>query len=192
MWVWLEGNMIWAGGHKKYFSFGQTKSRSSSGRQNCCSHSPTTTSAKNWYLETGGRVGRSLVVLKKLSESWHLRTIKNLENLLCTFYIKGAGQALFLCNFCVFFSGQLCQLCHLEICFLSTLCQMPQMITNIPRCLPKILTVPKFWYHLAHSFSSKNGPFDFERAFWEAKGALSLAKSPLKVKRDIFTWKWMR
>ena len=36
---------------------------------------------------------------------------------------------------------------------------------NIPRCLPKILTVPKFWYHLAHSFSHKNVPFDFERAF---------------------------
>ena len=41
---------------------------------------------------------------------------------------------------------------------------MPQTITNIPRCLPQILTVPKFWYHLAHSFSCKNVPFHFERA----------------------------
>ena len=32
---------------------------------------------------------------------------------------------------------------------------MPQTITNIPRCLPQILTIPKFWYHLAHSFSQK-------------------------------------
>ena len=55
---------------------------------------------------------------------------------------------------------------------------MPQTITNIPRCLPQILTVPKFWYHLAHSFSRKNVPFDFERAFWEAEGALSKPKGP--------------
>ena len=40
---------------------------------------------------------------------------------------------------------------------------MPQTITNIPRCLPKILTVPQFWYHLAHSFSRKKVPFDFEK-----------------------------
>ena len=53
------------------------------------------------------------------------------------------------------FSGQLC---HLEICFLSTLWQMPQTIRNIPRCLQQILTVPKFWYYLAHSFSRKNVP----------------------------------
>ena len=37
--------------------------------------------------------------------------------------------------------------------------QMPQTITNIPRCLPQILTVSKFWYHLAHLFSRKNVPF---------------------------------
>ena len=55
---------------------------------------------------------------------------------------------------------------------------MPQTITNIPRCLPQILTVPKFWYHLAHSFSRKNVPFDFERAFWEAEGALPKPKGP--------------
>ena len=61
--------------------------------------------------------------------------------------------------------GFLGQLCHLENCILSTPRQMPQTITNIPRCLPQILTVPKFWYHLAHSFSRKNVPFDFERAF---------------------------
>ena len=29
----------------------------------------------------------------------------------------------------------------------------------------QILTVPEFWYDLAHSFSLKNVPFDFERAF---------------------------
>ena len=54
--------------------------------------------------------------------------------------------------------GFLGQFFHLDICFLSTLQQMPQTITNIPRCLPQILTLPKFWYHLAHSFSPKNGP----------------------------------
>ena len=46
---------------------------------------------------------------------------------------------------------------------------MQQTITNIPRCLPEILTVQKFWYHLTHLFSRKNVPFDFERAFWEAE-----------------------
>ena len=29
----------------------------------------------------------------------------------------------------------------------------------------QILPFTKFWYHLAHSFSGKNVPFDFERAF---------------------------
>ena len=29
----------------------------------------------------------------------------------------------------------------------------------------QILTVPEFWYHLAHSCSCENVPFDFERAF---------------------------
>ena len=55
---------------------------------------------------------------------------------------------------------------------------MPQTITNIPRCLPQTLTVPKFWYHLAHSFSCKNVPFDFVRAFGEAEGALTKPKGP--------------
>ena len=55
---------------------------------------------------------------------------------------------------------------------------MPPTITNIPRCIPQILTVPKFWCHLAHSFSRKNVPFDFERAFWEAEGALPKPKGP--------------
>ena len=61
---------------------------------------------------------------------------------------------------------------------------MPQTITNIPRCLPQILTVPKFWYHLAHSFSRKNVPFDFERAFWEAEGALSKPKGPFSRENE--------
>ena len=29
----------------------------------------------------------------------------------------------------------------------------------------QILPFPEFWYHLSQSFSRKNGPFDFERAF---------------------------
>ena len=58
--------------------------------------------------------------------------------------------------------GFLGQLCFFEICFLSTPQQMPQTITNIPRCLPQILTVPEFWYHLAHSFSRKNEAQDIE------------------------------
>ena len=78
----------------------------------------------------------------------------------------------------LYLRGFLGQFCHLEICFLSTPRQMPQTITNIPRCLPQILTLPKFWYHLAHSFSHKNVPFDFERAFWEAEGALPKPKGP--------------
>ena len=61
--------------------------------------------------------------------------------------------------------GFLRQYLHLEICVLSTPRQMPQTITNIPRCLPQILTVPEIWCHLAHSFCCKNVPFDFERAF---------------------------
>ena len=56
---------------------------------------------------------------------------------------------------------------------------MPQTIKNIPRCLPQILTVPEFWYHLAHSFTRKNFPFDFERAFREAEGALPKPKGPV-------------
>ena len=83
-------------------------------------------------------------------------------------------QALFLCNIC----EVLGLFWHFEICFLSTPRQMPQTITNITRCPPQILTVPKFWYHLAHSFSRKNVPFDFERAFWEAEGALPKPKGP--------------
>ena len=55
---------------------------------------------------------------------------------------------------------------------------MPQTITNIPRCLPQILTVPKFWCHLAHSFPRKNVPFDFERVLREAEGALLKPKGP--------------
>ena len=81
---------------------------------------------------------------------------------------------IFVQHLCVFLG----QLYYLENCILSTPQQMPQTITNIPRCLPQILTVPKFWYHLAHSFSRKNVPFDFERAFWEAEGALSKPKGP--------------
>ena len=66
--------------------------------------------------------------------------------------------------FCGTFAWFLRQLCHLEIYFLSTPWQMPQTITNIPRCLPQILTLPMFWYHLANSFSRENVPFDFERS----------------------------
>ena len=80
--------------------------------------------------------------------------------------------------FCATFAWFLGQFCHMDICFLSTPRQMPQTITNIPRCIPQILTVLKFWCHLAHSFSRKNGPFDFERAFWGAEGALPKPKGP--------------
>ena len=66
---------------------------------------------------------------------------------------------------------------------------MPQTITNIPRCLPQILTVPEFWCHLAHSFSHKNVPFDFERAFWEAEGALSKPKGPF-LRENECAAKW--
>ena len=62
--------------------------------------------------------------------------------------------------------GFLGQYRHLDICLLSTLRIMPQTITNNPPPSPfpsQILTLPKFWYHLAHSFSRKNVPFDFLR-----------------------------
>ena len=60
---------------------------------------------------------------------------------------------------------------------------MPQTITNIPRCLPQILTVLEFWYHLAHSFSRKKCPF------WLWEGFLRGWGRPPKAKRDIF---WRR
>ena len=90
--------------------------------------------------------------------------------------------------FCATFAWFLGQFSHLEIYFLSTLRQMPQTITNIPRCLPQILTLPKFWYHLAHSFSRKNVPFDFERAFWEAEGALPKPKGPGFQENECDKW----
>ena len=101
---------------------------------------------------------------------------------LLKFWTVAAYARLFFCvhHLC----GFLVQLCFFEICFLSTPWQMPQTITNIPRCLPQILTVPKFWYHLAHSFSRKNVPFDFERAFWEAEGALSKPKGPFSRENE--------
>ena len=61
----------------------------------------------------------------------------------------------------------------------------------------QILTVPELWYHLAHSFWRKNVPFDFERAFWEAEGALSKPKghfsSKMKLKKcHQNTWHWQK
>ena len=76
-------------------------------------------------------------------------------------YSEEIRQALFLCNICVVFRP----------IFLFGNLHFAHALTNatddhkIPRCLPQILTLPKFWYHLAHSFSRKNVPFDFERAF---------------------------
>ena len=80
---------------------------------------------------------------------------------------RGGGESQARLYFCATFAWFLGQMSHLDIYFLSTPRQMPQTITNIPRCLPQILTLPKFWYHLAHSFSRKNVPFDFERSSWE-------------------------
>ena len=88
------------------------------------------------------------------------------------------GNAGFFCETFASFWGLFF---HLDICFLSTLWQIPQTITNIPRCLPQILTLPKFCYHLAHSFSRKNVPFDFERGLFERSWG-----RPPKAKRHIF------
>ena len=91
--------------------------------------------------------------------------VSHLENI-------GLKQALFLLFLGLF--------CHLETCFLSTPRQMPQTITNILSCLPQIFTVPKFWYHLAHSFSCKKCPFLLRQGFLRGRGR------PPKAKRDIF------
>ena len=74
--------------------------------------------------------------------------------------ICSLAQALFLCNVCVVF--------RLVVPFGKLLfihASTNATDTNIPRCLPQILTVPQFGYHLAYSFSCKIVPFDFERAF---------------------------
>ena len=82
------------------------------------------------------------------------------------------NQALFLCNICVVFRPVLA---FRDLLFIhaSTNATDDHKYSPFPS---QILTVPKFWYHLAHSFSRKNVPFDFERAFWEAEGALSKPK----------------
>ena len=50
--------------------------------------------------------------------------------------------------FCATFAWFLDSFAIWKFTFLSTLRQMPQTIKNIPRCLPQIVTLPKFWYHL--------------------------------------------
>ena len=65
---------------------------------------------------------------------------------------------------------------------------MPQTITNIPRCFPQILTLPKFWYHLAHSFSRKNGPFGFGRAPSDSQKVLSKSKGPFLCENEFAKW----
>ena len=98
-------------------------------------------------------------------------------------------QASCLCNTCVF----LCQFSHLEICFLSTLWKMPHMITNIPCFLSQILTVPKFWYHLAHSFSRKNVPFDFERLRAPSQSQKCHFSEKTKLKKwHQNSWHWQK
>ena len=56
---------------------------------------------------------------------------------------------------------------------------MPQTITNIPRCLPQILTVPEFWYHLAHSFSRKMSLLTF-------RGLLKKLRAPSQSQKGHF------
>ena len=60
--------------------------------------------------------------------------------------LKGIGEGVNKTGFIFvqYLRGFVGQFCHMEICFLSTPRQMPQTITNIPRCLPQILTVPEF------------------------------------------------
>ena len=71
------------------------------------------------------------------------------------------GQALFLCKICVVFRPVL-EFRDLLFIHASTNATDDHKYSPFPS---QILTVPKFWYHLAHSFSRKNVPFDFERAF---------------------------
>ena len=71
--------------------------------------------------------------------------------------------------FCATFAWLLSQFCHLEIYTLSTPWQMPQTITNIPRYLSQILTLPKFWYHLAHSFLRENEAQEMTPKLWQCQ-----------------------
>ena len=93
---------------------------------------------------------------------------------------KQGGPPIYIrLYFCATFAWFLGKFCLLENCFFSTPRQMPQTITNIPGCLPQILTVPKFWYHLAHSFSCKNVPLTLRGLFERLRGR------PLKAQRAI-------
>ena len=71
------------------------------------------------------------------------------------------AQALILCNIYVVFRLVLL-LGNLLFIHASTNATDDHKYSPFPS---QILTLPKFWYHLAHSFSRKNVPFDFERAF---------------------------
>ena len=64
--------------------------------------------------------------------------------------------------------------------------QMPRDVTNISEDWADFCQCQEFWCHFLSFVFSEKWPF------WLWEGALSLSKSPLKVKRDIFTWKWMR
>ena len=71
--------------------------------------------------------------------------------------------------------------------FTPTPRQMPRDVTNISWAAEQTFASSRSFGVISWaSFWRKNSPF----GLWE--GALSLSKSPLKVKRDIFTRKWMR
>ena len=98
-----------------------------------------------------------------------------------------AGNSEVSCSagfiFVQYLHGFLGQFCHLDICILSTHRQMPQTITNITHCLPKILTVPKFWYHLAHSFSRE------KFALLTLRGLFESLRAPSQSQKGHFSEK---
>ena len=69
-------------------------------------------------------------------------------------------QASFLCNICVVFKA-LFTFGNSRFIHASTNATDDHKYSPFPS---QILTVQKFWYHLAHSFSRTNGPFGFGRA----------------------------
>ena len=70
--------------------------------------------------------------------------------------------ALFLCKICVVFKASNVPFGKLHFIHASANATDDHKYSPFPS---QILTVLKFWYHLVHSFSHKNVPFDFERAF---------------------------
>ena len=88
---------------------------------------------------------------------------------------------IILCNTCVF--RPVLAFGNLLFVHASTNATDDQKYSPFPS---QILTVSKFCYHLAHSFSRKNVPFDFERGLFER--LLPKPKGPFSEKMKLKKW----